>query len=208
MEEGKRVYTEQCVTCHGEDGRGVVTESTVEPYPLDLTDARYMDRMTDEFIFATLKYGQLAILSKENPAGIVADIMVPFRDVLRDEEISAFVDFVKTLCAGEKPPPEMDAMFQPYCAPCHGEKGRGEGPAAQPLIPPVPDFLDDAYMGRFGDAYVFTLIKEGKLGTAEEGYAAMAPFGGALSDEEIRAAIAYVRSLVDRASSGDRRPAE
>ena len=55
---------------------------------------------------------------------------------------------------------------------------------------------------------MFTLIKEGKLGTAEEGYAAMAPFGGALSDEEIRAAIAYVRSLVDRAGSEARRPAE
>ena len=198
LENGRKVYLAQCVSCHGEDGRGIIAESTVEPYPLDLTDPRYMDRMTDEFIFATLKYGQLAILYEDNPAGIEADIMVPFKDVLGDDEISAFVDFVNALRAGNKPSTEMDTMFQPYCAPCHGEKGRGDGPASRPLTPPVPDFLDDAYMGRFGDDYMFALIKDGKLGTAEAGYAAMAPFGGALSDEEIRAVIAYIRSLATR----------
>ncbi len=195
MEVGGRGYIRQCLTCHGEDGRGVVTESTVEPYPLDLTDLRYMNLMTDEFIFVTLKYGQLTILEKDNPAGIVADIMVPFKDVLSDEEVWAFVRFVNALRAGENPDPETDAMFQPYCAPCHGEKGRGDGPAARPLVPPVPDLLDDSYMGRFGDAYMFNLIRDGKLGAAEAGYAAMAPFDGTLTDEEIRAVIGYIRSF-------------
>jgi len=114
---------------------------------------------------------------------------------------------VNTLRAGGTLSPQMDAMFQPYCAPCHGEKGRGDGPASSPLVPPVPDFQDDAYMGRFGNNYMFALIRDGKLGTAEAGYAAMAPFAGAVTDEEIRAVIAYIRSLVVRSGAAPTDPA-
>jgi mono/diheme cytochrome c family protein len=50
-------------------------------------------------------------------------------------------------------------------------------------------------MNTLGDDYLFTVIKKGGMAVGKSPN--MAPWGGALSDEQIRNVVAYVRSLAN-----------
>ena len=77
------------------------------------------------------------------------------------------------------------------CAPCHGANGRGSWRATIFLIRPG-DLTDGRAMPQLSDEYIFNLVKNGG---AVIGKPAMPAFGYHLSDAEIRALVAYVRTL-------------
>jgi mono/diheme cytochrome c family protein len=54
--------------------------------------------------------------------------------------------------------------FLKYCASCHGEDAKGNGPAAVALRPPPSDLttLTKRYEGKFPSGYVGTLVKFGR----------------------------------------------
>ena len=83
------------------------------------------------------------------------------------------------------------ALFKRYCQGCHGETGRGDGPAAKFLKGKLPDLGDKTTIARRTDADVHDLIAKGKKG--ESG--AMPAFDGRLKDPEIQDLIAFARSL-------------
>lgn len=77
------------------------------------------------------------------------------------------------------------------CAACHGRDGAGHTKAGRQVK--VKDLTDAQYQKSFTDADAFKDVKEGlqdKNGTTK-----MKPFSGKLSDDEIKALIAYVRTL-------------
>lgn len=87
------------------------------------------------------------------------------------------------------------ADYQIYCASCHGPTGGGDGPVAASL-PIKPAKHDDGqYMNPLTDEYLFRVIAEG--GPAVGKSEMMAPWGGSLSDSQIRNLIAFIRSLAD-----------
>src|SRR5690349_8361138 len=53
------------------------------------------------------------------------------------------------------------AMFKAYCASCHGESGKGDGPAAPALNKPPSDLtmLSKNNSGKFPEARVESLLK-------------------------------------------------
>ena len=77
------------------------------------------------------------------------------------------------------------------CAPCHGANGHGSWRATIFLIRPG-DLTDRRKMARLSDEYIFNLVKDGGAVIGKPG---MPAFGSHLSDAEIRALVAYVRSL-------------
>jgi mono/diheme cytochrome c family protein len=77
------------------------------------------------------------------------------------------------------------------CATCHGANGHGSWRATIFLIRPG-DLTDRRVMAPLSDDYLFTLIKNGGATIGKPG---MPAFGYHLSDEEIRALVAYVRTL-------------
>lgn len=89
-------------------------------------------------------------------------------------------------------PPEK---FKTICASCHGEKGKGDGPAAKPLeaMVKVRDFTKCDYMSKRTDAQLTNVIKNG--GPSEKLNPLMAAFGPQLTDKEIKEIVAYIRSL-------------
>jgi len=90
--------------------------------------------------------------------------------------------------------------YQQLCASCHGPRGAGDGPAGQALEPRPAHHSDGAYMNALSNEHLFRVIKEG--GAAVGKSPLMAPWGGALSDDQIRDVVAFVRSLADPPYTG------
>jgi mono/diheme cytochrome c family protein len=72
------------------------------------------------------------------------------------------------------PPPKSGAgTYKEYCAVCHGKTGKGNGPAASALKVRPPDLttLARRHDGKFPDAYVAEVLRNGVAlnahGTAE-----------------------------------------
>lgn len=77
-----------------------------------------------------------------------------------------------------------------HCAACHGKDGKGQTKAGR--MAGVKDQTDAQYQATLKDDKMMKAIKEGlKEGAKEK----MKPFGDKLSDEEIKALIAHVRSF-------------
>jgi len=77
------------------------------------------------------------------------------------------------------------------CAPCHGANGRGSWRATIFLIRPG-NLTDSKAIAALPDDYLFTLVKNGGATIGKPG---MPAFGYHLTDDEIRALVAYVRTL-------------
>ena len=84
-------------------------------------------------------------------------------------------------------------LYRTNCVPCHGETGKGDGPAAGVLKPPPRDHTDKAYMGTLTDKQLADIIK---MGGAIKGKPLM-PSHPQFKDPELAALVAYVRSLSD-----------
>lgn len=77
--------------------------------------------------------------------------------------------------------------FQSTCASCHGEKGRGDGPASASLNPPPKNLFE--LKEQVGDDYLYWKISEGSLGTA------MLAWKGILTEEQIWELVSFIRNL-------------
>lgn len=84
-------------------------------------------------------------------------------------------------------------LFHKNCAACHGNGGKGDGPAAASLKPKPRDLTDKAFMATLTDAQIEAIIKKGgaALGKSPQ----MPALGGALKDQDVADIAAYVRSL-------------
>ena len=79
------------------------------------------------------------------------------------------------------------------CATCHGEDGCTAGPGAAGLDPQPAKHCDGNYMNELSDEHLFKVIKEGGASVGKSPL--MAPWGGTLTDDQIRDVIAFVRSI-------------
>ncbi|HEX5315792.1 MAG TPA: hypothetical protein VFX22_03990, partial [Candidatus Kapabacteria bacterium] len=53
------------------------------------------------------------------------------------------------------------ATYHVTCAPCHGDDGKGDGPAAVALNPKPRDHTNGAYMNKLTNAHIMQVIKGG-----------------------------------------------
>ena len=79
------------------------------------------------------------------------------------------------------------ATYSQVCQACHGESGRGDGPAGVALSPPPADLV--IHVPLHPEADLFRFIQNGIPGTG------MAPLGGQLSEEQIWHVVNYIRTL-------------
>ena len=92
LEHGRIVYSEQCASCHGQEGKG------------DGSAARFLDPKPRDFTTAEWKYaggGTVEEIVGVVIAGIDDSAMTPFSDVLSEEQIKAVAAYVvSVLVAG------------------------------------------------------------------------------------------------------------
>lgn len=146
---GREAYAERCVTCHGSGGQGDGPDARyLSPVPRDLTLGQYMFRTTesgslptDWDIYRTLRRG-------------LPGTAMPAWAGLPERTTWALVAFVKSLSsrfteesagvpiAIPPAPPTSDQSVargrlvyaRMQCGTCHGQTGRGDGPAASTLV--------------------------------------------------------------------------
>jgi mono/diheme cytochrome c family protein len=82
------------------------------------------------------------------------------------------------------------ANWAQHCASCHGKDGSGNTTMGRKLG--VKDYRDAKVQAAFSDAEAARAIKEGVKTNSKE---TMKPFGSKLSDADIKALVAYIRSF-------------
>jgi mono/diheme cytochrome c family protein len=82
-------------------------------------------------------------------------------------------------------------QFDTYCAPCHGESGRGSGPVAHLLAKPPKDLI--AGSSKFlPDGYIYGAIRDGIL--------SMPSYAVEMPPEQRWQAVMYIRSMQSEAA--------
>jgi mono/diheme cytochrome c family protein len=84
-----------------------------------------------------------------------------------------------------------ERLYYAYCIECHGRDGRGSWRAALFLLRPG-NLADSTRMSSHTDRYLFDIIKHGGSPVGRPG---MPAFGYHLSDDDIQALAAYIRTL-------------
>ncbi len=85
---------------------------------------------------------------------------------------------------------DAKALWDANCAQCHGKAGNADTKMGKTLN--AKDLTDPKVQAAFTDAKATQSIKEG---VKENGKTTMKAFGGKLSDDDIKALVAYVRTL-------------
>ena len=217
FEQGKLLYAERCLTCHGGSGNGDGTyarQTMAQPANLHNRIHDFAPPFADAFHFWRVS------------TGVPGTAMPPWALSLDEETIWKIATYEQTFVTGvvrvipDNGPPagyEVDrapiagtkwdfytgeALFGLYCLQCHGADLTGNGPASIAsdfgYIQPQPADLtasanDVPNYGSFTE-----LLYEGVKTTN------MPPWKAALSDEEIARILFYVQSHADDQTWADR----
>ena len=173
---GRELYARNCAGCHGSrgDGNGAGAAG-LHPRPTNLTAHEYtLDRLS---------------FSLWN--GVAGTAMPAWRD-LPVQDLGALAQVVRgfhaaqTEATASKEVMDMGAqVYADNCAQCHGEKGAGDGSAAN-QFPVAPSSLQTA---RASYDETLRALHNGVDGTP------MAPWTSRLSDAELSAVAYYVRGF-------------
>ncbi len=85
---------------------------------------------------------------------------------------------------------DAKANWEANCIPCHGKDGKADTAMGKTLK--AKNLTDPKVQAEFSDAKAAESIRNG---VKENGKVTMKAFGGKLSEDEIKALVAYVRTL-------------
>ena len=173
---GLDLYTRDCAACHGARGQGDGPGAAgLHPRPVNFSERQY-----------TLDRVGAALWN-----GVAGTAMPAWRD-LSLEDLSALAEVVRDFYRAQPEPAipegvlEVGALvYTAHCAQCHGDKGSGDGSAAEQFSIPPTDFQAQ----RPTIAASLHALRNGVEGTP------MAPWGSQLSEAELSAAAYFVRSF-------------
>jgi mono/diheme cytochrome c family protein len=196
---GRKLYLQYgCAGCHGMGGGGGMGKP--------LIDDEWNFGSDDQTLFKLVR-GEIPQQTMPNAIG----------KSLTDDEVWEVLLYVRSIYAGDPskinwtaPPPvsaEMLAavnqpvgdpiadgkqIFMQTCTPCHGQEGKGDGPASASLDPKPRNLADPAYMKSLDERYMFELISRGGLAM---GKSPLMPAQPSLALRDISNVIAYVKTL-------------
>lgn len=216
-EEGRRLFRALCAGCHGRagDGSGLAADSMF-PRPRDLTRGEYHFRTT-----ASGRLPSRSDVERTLRMGLPGTAMPAWDGLLGDDQIRSLVLYLETLSPrfaeeeraasdvlvdpeAAQPAPVTDALLargrelyvELQCGKCHGDEGRGDGPAAETLEQSdgqpshVFDFTSGRYKSGPSRVDLYRTFTTGLDGTPMPSYDASLP------DEADRWALeAYCHSL-------------
>jgi cytochrome c oxidase cbb3-type subunit 3 len=197
LNQGRALYKQYCITCHGADGSGKtdMTEMLDVP-PASFIEPKWKYGASDGEIFSVIKDGG-------------QNGMQPFGDKIPDARIWNLVNYIKTFSkkadantpaapAEEVPAnpvaftPESVALGKQYyarfCVKCHGMNGKGDTEMREFLSTHPSDLTDGQWKYGDKDGNIFLVIKNG---TTYD----MTAFKDILDDEKTWNVVNYLRSF-------------
>jgi mono/diheme cytochrome c family protein len=120
-------------------------------------------------------------LNEDQPAPDTSAIAAPAVPTMPDFKVDMSADHIAL----------GHATYHMTCAPCHGEGGKGDGPAAIALNPKPRDHTNGEYMDKLTNAHIYLVITKGG---ATFGYPGM-PAQPQLADDSVKNVIAFLRTL-------------
>lgn len=88
--KGQVLFPMYCAACHGSTGKGDGPGAgALNPKPRDLTDAAYMGKLSDQYLFD--------VISKGGPALGKSAAMPPWNPPLKDQDILDVVAYLRSL---------------------------------------------------------------------------------------------------------------
>ena len=165
MRSAWRVFNNNCSSCHGRDAAG-----QAKAFP-DLTDAAWQWGSDESQLIATIDGGRQAA-------------MPGWAAVVGPEGVEQLASYVLALSHGQAESASVaqgGALFQQYCAACHGSAGAGNPMLGAPA-------LDDTAWNYGGErADVLESIANGRSGV-------MPAFGARLDKTQIRLLAAWLKA--------------
>lgn len=173
LQEGKDLYVNYCLTCHGCAGNGLGSYAgTMVVTPADFKQEPFRSMPDDQWFWHVSE-------------GVQGTLMPTWKTSLTEGQRWQVIHYVQQAFArpvmrdpAEGDPPEEYAnltnpvpltvealddgkhIFIRECMVCDGDAGRGDGPYAEGSQPSPPDFGDGSY-GDYTDADYFWRISEG-----------------------------------------------
>lgn len=177
LASGRRIYAQQCASCHGASGQGDGPAARQGPVPAPAIGTAKM--MHD--VSPALMYRIVSV-------GVPGTTMPGWAGTLSSAERWNVVAYVTTLRAKPTAVGSGEGEFAQRCAGCHGVVGGSDGPLAGSLSTLPPEIGSFAWQSERSDADIAQVIREGLPGRAM-------PPQHDLSSDEISAVVAYVRTL-------------
>jgi mono/diheme cytochrome c family protein len=201
LQEGKELYVNYCLTCHGCAGNGLGSYAgTLAITPANYKQEPFRSMPDDQWFWHVSE-------------GVPGTVMPPWRESLTEEQLWKVIRYVQQVFARPvmHDPDEGDpsgayagltnpvnlnidvleqgkAIFIRECMVCHGDAGRGQGPYRAELQPGPPDFGDGSY-GDYTDADYFWRISEGVP------WSAMPAWRLQYSEEDRWKVVHYIRTM-------------
>ena len=111
--------------------------------------------------------------------------------------VAATLGFLSSLAHAASSPTDStrsgQALYRQYCAVCHGEGARGDGPSAAGFATKPADLTDGRLLNPLPDEFLVNIIGNG--GAAEGLSPGMPAFGKFLGEPQIRDVVGYLRAL-------------
>ncbi len=216
VEEGREVYYRNCVFCHGDllDGGGIFA-SAFSPIPANFQDVGTIAQLQESYLFWRITTGGPGLPKEGTPWN---SAMPVWQEILKegevwrvimflfdyvghvpriwDQDISKVVTSMKDEVSKRRARMKGEELFIDRCMVCHGNKGAGDGPAADFFNPRPRDFTLGLFKYKTtpgtmlpSDDNLFNTIKFGLPGSGMPGWRTL------LSDEQIRSLIPVIKSF-------------
>ncbi|GAB4471353.1 MAG: hypothetical protein Kow00124_08320 [Anaerolineae bacterium] len=179
LSRGLTIYAENCVGCHGGQAEGTSLAPALDTPELRATSAEELTRLISYGVPGTLMAGWDRALDAQQIADVVG--LIQQWNVLAE----AGLEMPQVEAVATPATPEMIAageqLFAVACTACHGVGGYGS--------PMAPALNNQTFLSETPDAAIYQIIALGVPGTM------MPAWGGRLTDADINALVAYLRSL-------------
>ena len=142
LNKGGVLYTKHCFLCHGDllDGNGLFGNSFI-PSPTDFTRLDSILARPQAYTFWRIMKGGQGLPEKYEPWN---SAMPAWENTLTEKDVWKIISYIYDTArqrhakSGKQEPASLERGKQVYlekCAYCHGDKGKGDGPAADYSMP-------------------------------------------------------------------------
>lgn len=178
---GEKVYSEKCLICHGDNGKGGGTKAGTA-----LNNQHFLSNVSNKDLYNYIQDGRVDTampaygprLSKTDLNNLVAFI--------RDWQTQNMDLKAPTMISGE--PGQGKKIYNLYCSTCHGEAGAG-------MLKMGPSLANSQYLKYTTDKQIWIDIAYGRentrMGPSLKGQDGVRQ----LTKEEISDVVTYIRSL-------------